>query len=219
MITRSSRASRGLIVAATIATGALVLVPGTGDAAQKVRFGAKLNPTVQPSNSLPARDCLHQDPGKPCTLVMNEAYGRPPDINGRHGGEKAPVSGTLIRVKIIAGGPGRAKLFLTKAHKVNGVWRAKVKGVGPKIRYHGQSQSNWDNDVYNVESFKVDIPIKKGWRLSLRTRKNSAYRCSGGSDNTLIFQPPLTFGGPYTDAKSDEGCFLLLEGIIKKPRR
>ena len=133
---------------------------------------------MQPSNSLPARDCRHQNPGKSCTFVQNEAYGRP------NGGEKSPVSGVLKRVRVIAGGKGHFRLQLTKARKVNGTWEAKAVRNGPVIRYKGQKPSNFNSDHYNVESFRVGIPIHKGERLSMRATKTSAIRCSSGGDNT-----------------------------------
>lgn len=209
MFTKNTRRNRGLVIAATLGAVAMTAAPASGMAAT-VKFGSKLNPSVQPSNSLPAHDCAHQDPGKSCTMVMNEAYGRP------NGGEKAPRSGVLKRVRVIAGGKGKFRLQLTKARKVNGVWEAKAVRNGPVIHYKGQKQSNFDNDTYNVESFEVGIAIAKGERLSMRATKTSAIRCSSGGDNTLIFMPPLIAGGGFKQAKSDDGCWPLIEGVIKK---
>jgi hypothetical protein len=209
MFNRNSGRARGFLIVAAVGATALMIAPASGMAA-KVKFGSKLNPTVQPSNSLPAQDCQHQDPGKSCTLVMNEAYGRP------NGGEKAPVNGILKRVRVIAGGKGHFRLQLTKARKVNGTWEAKAVRNGPLINYSGQKQSNFNSDHYKVESFKVGIPIFKGERLSMRATKTSAIRCSSGGDNTLIFVPPLLEGGGFKQAKSTDGCWPLIEGVIKK---
>ena len=88
-------------------------------------------------------------------LRAERAYGRP------DGGEKAPAQGTLKRVRVIAGGPGSFKLQLVKSKNVGGVWKSRVKAVGPKITYTGQSAENWDMDNYKVESFRVNIPIRR----------------------------------------------------------
>ncbi len=208
MLRSDARRTRGA-VAAAVGAAALMIVPALAMAAT-VNFGSKLNPTVQPSNSLPARDCQHQDPGKSCTMVMNEAYGRP------NGGEKAPDSGVLKRIRVIAGGKGHFRLQLTKARKVNGTWEAKAVRNGPVINYKGQKQSNFNSDHYNVESFPVGIPIHKGERLSMLATKTSAIRCSSGGDNLLIFVPPLLEGGGFKQAKSTDGCWPLIEGVIKK---
>ena len=140
---------------------------------------------------------------------MNEAYGRP------DGGEMAPVAGTLKRVRVISGGAGSFQLQLVKAREVGGVWQARVKAEGPQITLTGQDQANWDTDNYKVESFKVNMPIKKGWRLSMKSNTTSAVRCSSGGDNTLLFQPPLTSGSGFQAATSDDGCWTLIEGVIK----
>ena len=54
------------------------------------------NSTVQPSNSLPGLKCS-PEPGTfyPCTMVQNEAYGRP------NGGEIAPKTGTIETIRLI----------------------------------------------------------------------------------------------------------------------
>lgn len=64
-------------LAAAIAALAMMVAPVAGMAAP-VKCGAKLDPTVQPSNSLPGLPCL---PGAvrffSCSMVQNEAYDRP----------------------------------------------------------------------------------------------------------------------------------------------
>ena len=55
----------------------------------------------------PGRTSATATRGKKCTWVLNDAYGNP-------GGEKAPKSGTLKKIKLIAGEPGSFKLQLVK---------------------------------------------------------------------------------------------------------
>ncbi|MFN8159546.1 MAG: hypothetical protein U0R52_00660 [Solirubrobacterales bacterium] len=205
-VNRSTSVWMGVAAAALAALALGVPAAGAGT----VKFGSKLNPSIQPSNSLPARDCRHQNPGQSCTFVQNEAYGRP------NGGEKAPAGGTLKRVRVIAGGKGHFRLQIVRAHRENGTWKAKVVHVGPVIRYQGQKQSNFNSDRYRVEAFGVNIPISKGDRLAMRATKTSAIRCSGGGDSTLIFQPPLLAGAGFVPAVSTDGCFMLIEGVIRK---
>ena len=209
MLSSDARGFRATAVAAAIGATALIAFAAAAPAAT-FKFGSKLNPTVQPSNSLPARDCRHQNPGQSCTFVQNEAYGRP------NGGEKSPVNGVLKRVRVIAGGKGHFRLQLTRARKVNGNWEAKAVHNGPLIRYQGQKPSNFNSDHYKVESFGVGIPIHRGERLSMRATKTSAIRCSSGGDNTLILQPPLLAGGGFKPAVSTDGCWMLIEGVIRK---
>ncbi len=95
---RFARFTGFVVVVACLAT---MVAPAAGSAAP-VKFGAKLDPTVQPSNSLPGLRCI-ADPLRftPCTMVQNEAYGRP------DGGHIAPKTGTIKKIRLIAGGPGR----------------------------------------------------------------------------------------------------------------
>ncbi len=204
-------ARRAGLVAA-FACLALAVVPATGMAKAPVRFGAKLNPTVQPSNSLPGLTCNGPEtPLVGCTMILNEAYGRP------DGGELAPRNGTIKTIRLIAGGPGSIRLQIEKVKRATlfGSKEARAVWYGPQIHYQGQTEANFEDDSYRVESFPVDIPIKKGQQLGLRGQITSMIRCSSGGDNTLIYTPPLFLGGPFTAATNTDGCWLLMEAVIR----
>jgi hypothetical protein len=198
-------ARTGLVAA--IASLALALVPAAGLAKAPVKFGAKLNSTVQPSNSLPGLTCNGPEtPLEPCTMVLNDAYGRP------NGGEIAPRTGTIKRIRVIAGGPGSFRLMAVK--KINGT-DALAKRYGQRIGYRGQNEAAEEEGDYNVESFKVDMKIKKGEQLALRGSITSMIRCSSGGPNTLIYTPPLFLGGRFTPASDTDGCWLLMEAVVR----
>jgi hypothetical protein len=203
-------ARRAGIVAA-LAAVAMMIVPAAGMAASPVKFGSKLNPTVQPSNSLPGLPCSQEAPGTTCTMIQNEAYGRP------DGGELAPKTGTIKRIRLIAGGPGSFKLQIAKVKRSTlfGTNEAKVVANGPRIDYTGQTEANFENDDYKVESFAVDVPVKKGQQLALRGNITSMIRCSSGGDNTLIYTPPLLSGSSFRAAGSTDGCWILMEAVIR----
>jgi len=193
--------------AAALAVLALALVPAAGMAKAPARFGALLNSKVQPSNSLPGLACNGPEtPLEPCTMVLNDAYGRP------NGGELAPRTGTIRTIRLIAGGPGSFRLMAVK--KINGT-DALAKRYGQRIAYRGQMESAEEEGDYNVESFPVDMKIKKGEQLALRGSITSMIRCSSGGPNTLIYTPPLFLGGYFTPASNTDGCWLLMEAVIK----
>jgi hypothetical protein len=191
---------------AAVASLALMVAPATGLAKASVKFGAKLDPTVQPSNSLPAHPCSQDTPGQPCTMIENDAY-------GRAGVERAPKTGTIKKIRLIAGGPGSFRLQITKVKQATN--EAKVVANGPKISYTGQSDANWDSDDYKVESFDVNVPVKKGQQLAMRGDYTSMVRCSSGGPNTLIYQPPLALGGPFAPVTDTDGCWILMEAVIR----
>ena len=195
------------IIFAAIAVIAMTIVPATSMAAP-VKFGSKLNPTVQPSNSLPGLKCSQDAPG-PCTFVQQEAYGRP------DGGELAPKTGTIKKIRLIAGGPGSFKLQIAKVKRSTlfGTNEAKVVYNGPRISYQGQTEANDESGSYRVETFNVDVPVKKGQQLALKGNITSMIRCSSGGDNTLVYTP--TLGSAFRPATSTDGCWILMEAVIR----
>ena len=214
-MTRTDTTTRKLArftgLAAALASVALMIAPAAGMAAP-VKFGAKLDPTVQPSNSLPGLTCTGTEAAGPaCTMIQNEAYGRP------DGGELAPKTGTIKKIRLIAGGPGSFKLQVAKVKRstLNGTNEAKVVANGPRISYQGQTEANEENGAYTVESFDVNVPVKKGQQLALRGNITSMIRCSSGGDNTLIYTPPLLRGGDFRPATGDDGCWILMEAVIR----
>jgi hypothetical protein len=185
----------------------LALAPAAGQAKAPVRFGAKLNSTVQPSNSLPGLTCNGPEtPLEPCTMVLNDAYGRP------NGGEIAPKTGTITKIRLIAGGPGSFRLLAVK--HINGT-DAIAKRYGQRIEYRGQPEAAEEEGDYTVESFPVEMKIKKGEQLGIRASNTTMIRCSTGGPNTLIYTPPLFLGGYFKPASRTDGCWMLMEAVIK----
>lgn len=195
------------ILFTAIAVIAMTIVPATSMAAP-VKFGSMLNPTVQPSNSLPGLDCGEGASG-PCTMIQNEAYGRP------DGGELAPKTGTIKKIRLIAGGPGSFKLQIAKVKRSTlfGSNEAKVVYNGPRISYQGQTEANDEAGSYRVETFDVNVPVKKGQQLALKGNITSMVRCSSGGDNTLIYTPSL--GSAFRPATETDGCWILMEAVIR----
>jgi hypothetical protein len=203
--TATKKLTRRTGLAAAAASLALMVAPATGLAKAPVKFGAKLNPTVQPSNSMPAHPCTQEAAGQYCTMIENDAYGRP-------GVERAPKSGRIRTIRVIAGGPGSFRLQIAKVRADN---QAKVLRTGPKLSYQGQDEGNWETDRYNVEKFKVNIPVHRGQQLALLGNYTSMLRCSSGGDNTLVYQPFLRPRNPFQPTTDTDGCWILMEAVIR----
>jgi hypothetical protein len=199
--TAPRRLGRRMILVLALGVTAIMALPATGFAAS---FGAKLNNTIQPSNSLPAHKCDVSQPAQNCTRVLMDAYN-----NAGH--EKAPKDGEISKVKLIAGGEGHFRLQIAKAKP--GQEKAKIVRQGPRIDYEGQDPA-W-NDPYEVEKFNVHVPVHKGEYLAIKARKTSMLRCSSGGANQLLFQPPLSVGTPFEKADETDGCWLLLEAVYE----
>jgi hypothetical protein len=211
------RIARVAIVAAfllSLLASLAMFSPAASDAAGKpVRFGSVLSPMVQPSNSSPGIDCRQSAYGA-CTMVEEEAYGRP------NGGEIAPKSGTITRIRVIAGEFMKFRpQVVTVKHSTSttlSATKAKATATGPLLTAHGQTEANNEAGIYDIETFKVNIPIKKGQQLAMLTGRNTAIRCSSGGHNTLVYGlPPAKAGGPFVSATDANGCWTLMEAVIR----
>lgn len=197
--------TRRLSIAVGSVAAAAMLAPASGMAA--TTFGTNLSPDLQPSNAGEPHPCADSTgvPGA-CTWVENEAY-----TNGDPATETvAPKTGTIKKIKWIAGAPGDFRFQVVKV-KANG--QAKATYESGLINYNGQSDPN--ADTYEIESAKVKAPVKKGQYLAINASETSMLRCSSGGDNILLYQPALDVGDPFAPQTQDDGCWLLLQAKIK----
>jgi hypothetical protein len=208
------RLAGGLLTAAMVS--AAVFTPAaaghaTGKAPGKkapVSFGAKLSSQSQPSNAFDGQPC--EPKTAPCTRVMTQAYRRAdPETD-----QVAPKDGTIGKIMIVAGVPGKFRIELARAQV--GAQKAKIVAVGRLIQYDGQGTGSEDNGPpYKVEAFKVNLPVKKGEFLAVQAKKISFEYCSGGGDSQFTFEPPLVLGKKYRHANRTDGCLMLLEAVYK----
>jgi hypothetical protein len=189
-----------ILTAAALAAVAIA-VPASASAES---FGSKLTRNIQPSNAgTDGQPCFDATPGN-CTRVMMEGYTDGPGV----GKPKAPHGGKIKKLKIIAQGPGSFRPLLAKARP--GPEKAKVVRRGPKLRYEGQQGGG---QRYDIESFRVNMRVKKGQYLAVESRRTSFLRCSSGGNNQLLFQPALQLNDPFAPATGTDGCWLLLEAV------
>ena len=69
-----------------------------------------------------------------------------------------------------------------------------------------------------AETFKVHLPVSKGDYLALEGSAFSAQRCAGGDVEQLLFYP-LVPRKPLEEAFDRDGCTLLVQGAITRPKR
>jgi hypothetical protein len=192
------------IVAVVIA---LVAFAPSTLAAGPARFGARLTTDTFPSNAFQGKWCDDQTHAS-CTWVERVAYSRPT-------GYKAPKDGTIRKIRLIAGVPGGFRLQLARVRPGNdpGSYEMKIVRQGKYINYEGQDPSWDDPDPLKIESFVVNLTVKKGDYLAIKASKASFLRCDSGGSRILQSEPPLQVGGSYQDADDTDGCFMLLEAV------
>jgi hypothetical protein len=170
-------------------------------------FGAKLTTATQPTNT----DSCDVNASHPlCSWVLMQAFGCEfaPCTNGH----LAPKTGTIGTIRLISCTPGWFVLQIAAASPTSKT--AKVFVTGPSIQYVGSNCNN--GPPFVIQSFPVNVPVKKGEYLALAAQFVSFVNCSGGSNNTLLWDPPLAnnAAGPRKSNGGD-GCFLLLQALYK----
>jgi hypothetical protein len=207
-ISRPRRLRLGLALA--LGAVALMVAPASSLAA---KFGSDLKnndgSVTQPANSAPAHFC-DPDPSERCTRVA-VAFG---DTGTVGGGVSAPTDGVIRKIKLVAGTPGQFRLQLARVKNLAlgpGTGKAKIVEQGPRISY-GSSVNGLD---YEIQKFHVHVPVKEGEYLAIKSRRTSTLKCTSGSTEQLLFQPPLALGGPFVWNDDDDDCTMLLQAVIK----
>jgi hypothetical protein len=205
------RAAGALVGLAVAATALMPVAAGHAAAPTKkkpVTFGALLTRQSQPSNAFGGQPC--EPKAVPCTRVMTLAYRRPdPETQ-----QVAPKNGTIGKIMIVAGVPGVFRLQIVRAKL--GTKRAVLVRNGPVIHYKGQGTGDQDNGPpYTIETFNVNVPIAKGDFLAVQSKKISFEYCSGGGENQITFEPPLTSTKKSRGTTHEDGCLMLLEAVYK----
>ena len=176
-----------------------------------VKFGADLTTHTQPSNSNPPHTCHHEDSSlttAACTwMMLNSEVGSP---NNKL---KAPSNGRITQIWVIAGHSGSFTPyvgFLTNADFTGGHGRVTAHG---KVIQHGTSVTS--GSTYTILKFTgLNIPVKKGEVLGIKSKSTSILRCDSGSTRQLLFQPPLVVGDPASNTDATSDCSLLIEAVM-----
>jgi hypothetical protein len=190
---------------ALAATGLLVF-PAISPA---FKFGAKLN--RQPDNSAPPHSCS-DDGGptvsSPCTRVLVSSE------TGFAGGNlKSPSNGVITKFKVRAGAPGTIRFKLVRLKNVTNKTaqgKARAKSKQFQVQGNGFNASNF------IETFNVNIKVKKGDYVGIDSSSTSAERCTSGSTRQLIWSPRLKIGDPFRTNDSDGNCTLMVQAVGHK---
>ncbi|MEZ4597153.1 MAG: hypothetical protein R3C32_10225 [Chloroflexota bacterium] len=188
----------GLVVSVLMAA-----LPALPASAATVRFGAKLTRHTQPT----PRETCQQDTGGPsgttCTWVAVEAF-----ENGGH--ERAPKDGRIGKVRIITCISGY--FYPQVARAKPGQDKARVVYTGPRLDYRKDTQSGGcggpDGDNYRIQSFTVNMPVKKGDYIAVKGPK-VAFIHNSSSGDALVFRPALATGGSYRTTDDSTGGLLI----------
>jgi hypothetical protein len=126
----------------------------------------------------------------------------------------APASGVIRRVRVRASTPTTMRLTLARVRNFDregGLGEARVVSRGTVLRVRGLAQRT------PVESFRVNLKVRKGDHLAVVGESTSALRCDGGNTEQLLFVPPL--GGEFQPSTHYDDCTLLVQATVATPRK
>jgi len=204
-ITRKPRLITGLVAS----MAALAMIPAAASAAT-TPFGSSLN--HEPANAGSSCDQNNLDNPPLCTHI-GSLY---PGFSGH---AQAPVSGTIVKVRVRAAGPMTLKFKVVQVRNVSADHthgQAKVVATSRTLNFNGPSQTDQDNGNFPVESRNVNIKVQRGQELAIDTSNNQAEYCSDGTPGQLtFFNPILSAGGGFRSAQGVDDCLLLVQAVIK----
>ena len=189
------------IAALAVAVAALVGGPATASAATS--FGADVNPDVQPSNAgQPAQ--VQRVRGQEVHLGPQRRLRQPRAREGPEGRHDQGDQADRRRPRQLQAPAGQGQRPSRRPRS-----SPRVRGSSTRVR------TNPNADTYEVEKFDVNVPVHEGEQLAIATKQTSTLRCSSGGDNTLLYNPALKVGNALQSLGSDDGCWMLIEGVIK----
>jgi hypothetical protein len=196
---------RILIRSAVFAAVGLMALPAASSA---FTFGAQIN--REPSNSTPPRSCAQDSNvglASPCTRVLIASE------NGFAGGNlKSPKDGVVTQFRIRAGGPGSIRFKLVRLRNVNqanSTAEGKAHAKSQKFTVQGRGF----DAVNPVESFNVNLTVKKGDYVAIEGSKTTAQRCTQGSPRQLMWSPSLKVGDPFRKNDAHANCTLMVQAV------
>ena len=134
---------------------------------------------------------------------------------GHSGRAAAPVSGTIIKIRLEAQGPTTMVFKVVRVRRVSANHKkgqAKVVAKTRKFQIHGPVGSSAGSPI---ETFKVKLKVQKGEELAVDTTSNTAEYCSDGTPGQLLFDPVLAIGHGFRNSGGVDGCLMLVQGVIK----
>jgi hypothetical protein len=195
---------RRLVPALAATVAALALIPA-GASAATTWFGSSLN--HGPANA--GNTCA--DNGVMGAALCTHVGSFYPGFSGR---AKAPVSGTITKIRLLAQGPTTLVVKVVQVRNLSSNHKkAQAKAIvkSRTLNVLGTTDSNGDAVI---ESFKVSLKVKKGQELAVDTTSNTAEYCSDGTPGQLLFDPVLALGHGFRSNGGVDGCLMLVQGVI-----
>ncbi len=202
-LVRRHHALRALIAA----TAVLVIAPAVASAST-TWFGSSLN--HDPANA--GISCA--DDGVLGSALCTHVGSYYPGTSGR---ARATLTGTITAIRVRAEGPMTMSVKVVQVRNVSSDHRqgqAKALTQSRLISVQGPSQSDLDNGIYPVETFRVRLHVQRGNEIAIDTTGNTAEYCSDGTPGQLLFDPVLGRGQHFRSATGVDDCLMLVQAVV-----
>ena len=113
---------------------------------------------------------------------------------------------------MIADDEGRFRLQIVRAHETSSGFVGKVVRNGPIIVYDGQPDPN---EPYDVESFRVNVPVRRGERLAINDAQDLDPPLQLGRAEHAPLPAAAHPGAGFRANSDDDGCWLLIEAVVR----
>jgi hypothetical protein len=187
------------VTIAVVAAGALA-APAASQA-DTVTFGIRLD--HEPSNSLPAHTCEQDGAAMFATTCTRMAISEGRAVRGSL---VAPADGTIVKLRIRAGGPDSVR-FRLGHRNARDEWKSA--GFGPVVQLEGRGY----DERTPIETFRTKWKVHKGDYLGIDSEATSALYCAGGGNAMAIFS--RTLDGMGQMAADTDGCELLVQAVMR----
>ncbi len=202
------RRSRRRHLGTAVLLAAIAAVP-TAASAATTTFGSNLN--NPPANAGSA--CADNGVFGPALCTRVGSYY--PGFSGR---ARAPRTGTVTAFTIRAQGPMTATLKIVSIRNLASDQRSgqvKTVRVGPTVRVNGPTPQQLEEGISPVETFRVNLKVKKGESVAIDTTNNTAEYCADGTPGQLLFSPRLRLGKGFRTSDGVGGCLLLVQAVMR----
>ncbi len=201
-------AGRSRTLSALVVAAGFALAPTTA-LASNTWFGSRLNHTPANAGSTCSQDGVGQ-PGDACTHVGS-------DYPGTSGRAKSPTTGTIIALKVDPAGPMTFTAEVVNVRNVSSDFhkgQAQATARSRKFTLAGPTQSEMSNGDFPIDTVQLHLKVKKGQEIAIETKSNTAEYCSDGTPGQLLFDPPLSLGGGFTNSAGVDGCLMLVQAVV-----
>jgi hypothetical protein len=191
------------------ALGAFALFAGSASA-KIFMFGSSFSNPPANAGSTCAQDGV-SGPSATCTHVGSF-------YPGNSGHAQSPASGTIVAVQLTPSAPMSMVVKVVNVRNLSSNehhGQAQATAKSGTIHVPGPTTNQLEDSEIPIETFFVQLPVKKGQEIAIDTKSNTAEYCADGTPGQLLFDPVLQIGKPFRGSQGVDGCLMLVRAVVE----